>query len=344
MRITESNLQSQSSASSYSRLSRESALDVSVRRADTSAAGNQSPQGKPELPSTFVQLSSESVAAQTATSDTESFDPKLSLLISLIERLTGHKIRLFDAASIGNAQTTTQADAAALEQQRENTRSPQVEWSIHFESKTIHEEAEQANYQAKGSVTTADGRKIDFELGLTMQRYERTESSTTFDAGNAPKKKDPLVLNLSTDQVRLTGQTISFDLNLDGQNDKLAKLAAGSGYLVLDRNKNGKIDDGSELFGPTSGDGFSELSTLDSDGNGWIDENDAAFTALAVWRPGEGSSSLSEAGVGAIALDKRATPYTLKANGSEAGNVRTTGVFLTEEGEAKTIQQIDLVA
>lgn len=329
MRITESTLATQSSAFAYSRQQQQRSIEIRVG------------SGEPDrsAPSSLVELSDDALATQESTGHDEQFDPKLSLLISLIERLTGKAVQLFDASELAGGQATTTPPAPAPDRE-----AGALEWSIHIESSTVREEAEEARYQAKGSVTTADGRKIDFELGLSLQRYARTETRQSLDAGNAPKKKDPLVLNLSTDQVRLTGDSIRFDLNLDGEQDKLATLAAGSGYLVLDRNRNGKIDDGRELFGPASGDGFSELSTLDSDGNGWIDEADAAFAQLAVWRPGEASVSLAEAGVGAIALERRATPYTLKVGDAEAGSLRTTGVFLTEAGEAKTIQQIDLVA
>ena len=93
-----------------------------------------------------------------------------------------------------------------------------------------------------------------------------------------------------------------FDLDSDGTREKLP-LVSGSGF-AFDRNANGRIDDGRELFGPASGDGFSELARLDDDANGWIDEADAAWSQLRVWRPdaaGKGSvRSLSEVGVGAL--------------------------------------------
>ena len=51
-------------------------------------------------------------------------------------------------------------------------------------------------------------------------------------------------------------------------------LGKGSGFLALDKDGNGKIDDGNELFGTKSSDGFGDLREYDSDGSGWIDEND----------------------------------------------------------------------
>lgn len=332
MKIADSTLQMQSSSYAYTRSTQESELEISVRTPGSSSTSLTSNTDA----STLVSLSSASLSSQQAS---ENLDPRLSLLIAVIEKLTGHKIKLVNLADTQSADSTPQS--AQKSPQTANT--PGTEWSIHFSFTSVHEEAQQTSYQAKGSVTTADGRTISFNAGLMMQRYERTESSFSFDATNAAKKTDPLVLNLSTDQVRLTGSSVAFDLNSDGSKEKLATLASGSAYLVLDRNHNGKIDNGSELFGPASGDGFSDLSQLDSDQNGWIDENDAAYAQLAVWNPGGNMESIADAGVGAVALQNRATPYTIKEAGKELGSVRATGIFLTESGEARTIQQVDMV-
>jgi len=331
MKITDSTLQMQSSSYSYARSTQESELEVSVRTPGTTTSLNSSTDA-----SALVSLSSAALGSQQAS---DNLDPRLSLLIAVIEKLTGHKIKLVNLADTQGTGNATQPAPKSTP----TATTPSTEWSIHFSSTSVHEEAQQTSYQAKGNVTTADGRSISFSAGLMMQRYERTETSVSFDATNAPKRTDPLVLNLSTDQVRLTGSSVAFDLNSDGSKEKLAVLTSGSAYLVLDRNHNGKIDNGSELFGPASGNGFSDLSQLDSDHNGWIDENDAAYSQLAVWNPGGTMKSLADAGVGAIALQNRATPYTLKEGGKELADVRATGIFLTESGEAKTIQQVDMV-
>ena len=89
----------------------------------------------------------------------------------------------------------------------------------------------------------------------------------------------------------------------------------GAGLLDLDKNADGKSNDGKELFGPTSGNGFAELAALDSDGNGWIDENDPAFQQLKVWTKdasGEDHlSSLAQAKVGALFLGNASTPFSM---------------------------------
>ena len=54
-------------------------------------------------------------------------------------------------------------------------------------------------------------------------------------------------------------------------------------FLALDLNGDGRINNGSELFGALSGNGFADLAQYDSDANGWIDENDEIFQRLKVW-------------------------------------------------------------
>ena len=117
---------------------------------------------------------------------------------------------------------------------------------------------------------------------------------------------------------RLPGAGVShpIDLDADGDKENINFATGGSGFLALDRNGDGKINDGSELFGATSGDGFADLATLDSDHNGWIDENDAAYTQLRVWTKDSAGndqlSTLKQANVGAINLSSVATPFDLK--------------------------------
>jgi hypothetical protein len=142
----------------------------------------------------------------------------------------------------------------------------------------------------------------------------------------------------------LTGGKVSFDLNSDGVPEDISFVGAGSGFLVLDSNGDGKVNDGQELFGPQTGNGFSELAGYDSDGNGWIDEGDAVFSKLRIWTQ-DGLHTLPQQGIGAISTSSAETPFALKdGNGGLQGEVRGTGVFLFESGSAGTIQQVDLAA
>ncbi len=208
-------------------------------------------------------------------------------------------------------------------------------------------EQENTSFATVGKVRTEDGREIDFNVNLTMSRqfeeYYSHELGMQFAACI-----DPLVINLGGEVGAVSDQTFYFDLDCDGEDDKIAQLCQGSGFLALDRNGNGQIDDGSELFGTKSGDGFADLAEFDLDGNGWIDENDEVWDRLQIWTKDENGKNilytLREAGVGAIALGHVATDFAIKdENNENRAQVRSSGIYLYEDGRAGTIQQVDLV-
>ena len=154
-------------------------------------------------------------------------------------------------------------------------------------------------------------------------------------AGDAIRK-DPLVINFDAPTAMLADNKFSFDIDCDGSPDQISRLMAGSGFLSLDLNNDGKINDGSELFGPQSGDGFSDLSLYDSDKNGWIDENDMIFERLRIWTKDEYGNdtlfALGEKGIGAIYLGSAGTTFSLRGEGNEEMVIRKTGIFLRENG------------
>ena len=214
-----------------------------------------------------------------------------------------------------------------------------------------HEEQETTNFSAKGTVKTADGREIDFNLSLSMSRSFKEAYGGTVDFGeklNQAALCDPLVINLDTAAAKVSDQSFYFDLDADGKLDKISHLSPGSGFLALDKNEDGKINDGKELFGTASGNGFGDLAAYDQDNNGWIDEKDEIFTKLRIWTKDDKGRdilyTLKEAGVGAICLKHAATDFALKSYEDNSTNalVRQTGVFLYENGKTGTVQHLDL--
>ena len=156
------------------------------------------------------------------------------------------------------------------------------------------------------------------------------------------------VINLDADVADVTDQKFYFDLDQDGEEEALSTLQSGSGFLALDRNGDGSINDGGELFGASSGNGFADLAEYDLDGNGWIDEADEVFERLVIWTPNaDGTSTcyrLKEQGVGAICLQNVVTDFTLQDDSQTTnGAIRRTGIFLRETGEVGTVQHVDLV-
>lgn len=217
-----------------------------------------------------------------------------------------------------------------------------LEWSL--QGRETISESEQLTVCGSGTIRTADGRCIDFDLDLQLARSEKTER--VWGESGKVELRDPLVLNFAGKAAELSGDRLDFDLDSDGTQESIAGLGRGCGYLVLDRNGNGRVDCGKELFGAQSGDGFADLAAYDGDGNGWIDEADAVFKQLAIWRGGSGLdqlSGLAEAGVGALWLGQVDSPFTLKGeDGSLLGQMRATGLWLSEAGAVNTMQQIDL--
>ncbi len=271
-------------------------------------------------------------------------DPVLQLIKSMLEMLTGRVIRLFSAAEIQAPPAVELTDPQQTAQA--GRPQPSAGFGIEYERHEVRTESEQTAFQAEGTVRTADGKEIRFQLEITMQRSFREESHFSLRAGDG-RKKDPLVINFGGTAAQLQSQRFRFDIEGQGRADSVPLLAKGSGFLALDLNGNGKIDSGLELFGPASGDGFADLARHDGDGNGWIDENDPVFGKLRVWAPsaqGGGTlASLREKQVGALFLGKQATPFELRDGVNRSlGAVRASGIFLAENGSAGTLQQIDL--
>ncbi len=207
---------------------------------------------------------------------------------------------------------------------------------------TTQHETERTLVKTSGLIQTTDGREIGFSLDIDMHRESHRKTVETF------RYIDPLVINFSGTAAQLSDEKRSFDLNNDGIAEEIAQLQSGSGFLALDLNGDGVINNGGELFGPSTGDGFQELALFDDDNNHWIDENDEIYEKLAVWtKDGSGRDllqKLSEAGIGAIHLGAVDSGFSLKNTANDTmGQVVSTGIAITEKGEIKTIQQIDLV-
>ncbi len=208
------------------------------------------------------------------------------------------------------------------------------------------EEYEETSFSSTGVVKTADGREISFGVDVTMSRefsqYYRQEGISV------QAMCDPLVINLDNNIPDLSDQKFYFDLDADGEKEEISNLMSGSGFLSLDKNEDGVINDGNELFGTQNGDGFADLAKYDEDGNGWIDESDSVFEQLKIWvKDAQGNDSLyslKDKNVGAIYLGNQNTDFTLRSGGTGNvnGAIRKTGIFLYEDGMAGTLSHLDM--
>ncbi len=221
-----------------------------------------------------------------------------------------------------------------------------TEARVDIRQQHFFQEAERLQMGAMGTITTDDGRKVDFALGLDMARNFELEESLTQQVA-ARTLIDPLVISLDGGAAGLTSSSFSFDLDADGSEEEISFVSQGSGFLALDMNRDGQINDGSELFGTQGTEGFADLARYDGDGNKWIDENDEIFADLKVWTRNEQGEdqllSLKDAGVGAIYLGSTASSFDLTdSENNLLGQVKRSGVFLTEQGQVASIQELDL--
>lgn len=260
----------------------------------------------------------------------------------MLEALTGKKIRL----RVIDPEELNRKPGPDFELPPDAARQGREGWGVEYDRTTTHYESERTTFAAEGLIRTADGQEIGFLLKLEMSREDLTTTSESFRAGDAVKV-DPLVLTFDGNGAQLTDSKFAFDLDHDGDMESISFVGSGSGILVLDRNRDGVVNDGSELFGPSSGNGFRELAMLDEDRNGWIDENDAAYQNLWLWtRTVDGKDTLTglkEKNVGAIYLGNVPTPFDIKSGATLNGQVARTGIFVTEDGGAGAVQQVDLV-
>jgi hypothetical protein len=202
---------------------------------------------------------------------------------------------------------------------------------------TVHKEC--LNVKMDGCIQT-DTQKIKLDIDLSF-------SSTFVEKHQLTKTMfyDPLVLNFEGELPNLDSQKFSFDIDCDGECDQISKLGEGNGFLALDKNNNNSIDDGTELFGTQSGNGFYDLRRYDDDNNGWIDENDSILDSLRIWKKTDTEDelvALGEMGIGAIYLGYSEQDFDLKTYDNETlGRVRSNGLFLNENGSSGIVSQID---
>jgi len=152
------------------------------------------------------------------------------------------------------------------------------------------------------------------------------QSQLNVTVGTAAKPQpvqqtDPLVLDLAGNGFTTRGldDAVRFDLTGDGRPESISAPKGDDALLALDRNGNGRIDSGKELFGDQHGasNGFAELSKYDDNRDGRIDQQDSVFEQLSLLRfDAQGrqqQQTLAEAGVSAIHLQAQNVKQALGA-------------------------------
>ena len=261
-----------------------------------------------------------------------------TLVEKLVEMVTGKRVKIRIAEPFPTCSEEAEAGGA-------DGGAARAGWSLEYDYSRYERESESSSFNASGIVTTADGKEIAFRLDLTMRREHESYLDLHVRMGDAAVS-DPLVIDLDGAGARLSGVRFEFDLDGNGDPENVPMLERGNGFLVLDLGGDGVIGSGLEMFGPASGDGFAELAGYDADGNRWIDEADPVFKDLRVWIKTQGEDSLlslCDLGIGAIFLGRTGTPFALRdSEEGTLGEVRTTGLYLREDGTAGAVQQLDL--
>lgn len=267
--------------------------------------------------------------------DFASLDPQLQKIIQALEILTGKKIRI----KLFHPGHNKSEGAHPNNNDQTQAQTQRLGWGIEYSYEKTETNSQKLQFASAGNITLEDGRKIDFQLTMSMQHTTMKHESLSFKAGDA--LIDPLVIQFQDGAVEFTNAKTNLDLNLDGKDEEFSFVGSGSGFLTLDKNNDGVINDGSELFGPNSGDGFDDLRVYDQDNNNWIDENDTVFDKLKVWTKDEEGNenfySLKDLGIGALYLQNVNTQFEF-----DEGNLAKSSIFLRENGSAGIISEIDL--
>ncbi|RMG28337.1 MAG: hypothetical protein D6721_08615, partial [Gammaproteobacteria bacterium] len=180
-----------------------------------------------------------------------------------------------------------------------------------------------------------------------------------YNTARSWNRRDPLAIDLDRDGIETVGtdgySTVLFDHDGDGRRSGTGWVARDDGLLVLDRNGNGRIDSGAELFGidtvksngQRATDGFDALRDLDANHDGVLDARDPRFAEVRIWQdrdqdgvtdPGE-LSTLTERGILAIDLHERIHVHRY-ANGNQQTAEST---YRREDGTTGTLGTLELV-
>jgi len=279
-----------------------------------------------------------------------SFEESLKAISEAKEGSSSDKQYLGTKGELWDGLINTISNTGSLDQSinpssdRLSTPGPSGRVTLLFNSEEKVSEYEKTDFASTGKVITADGREIEFDLALSMERGYATTRTEEYEV--IVELRDPLVFNFAGNAADLTDEKFSFDLDADGDEELISYLAGESGMLALDLNEDGIINDGTELFGALSGNGFADLAAYDEDGNGFIDEGDSVFDDLLIWRKTEDIdelTSLQQNDVGAIYLGSVDTSFDIKGENNETnGRIRSSGIYLAESGTVGTVQQIDM--
>lgn len=227
---------------------------------------------------------------------------------------------MFDALSAPRP-SSSPASPRPLDEELENAANESINYQILRRTLGIEDEDKPSEI-ARELRQTAEPPAVSSSAAVVSQALiDQRGLELSVNIGQAPQQVDPLVLDLAGNGFSTSGlsRPVRFDLDADGRLDSISVPTGDDALLALDRNGNGRIDDGRELFGDQHGaaNGFAELARFDDNGDGRIDAADAVFDRLRLLRFDESGRQqlqpLSSAGVSAIDLRARDVGIALGA-------------------------------
>lgn len=282
----------------------------------------------------------EPTGAEAAEASISRVEQRFQKMISVLERMFGIKVQLYEGPDPNKAPRTpsTEEETPSGQQRRADIAMREYHHVI---------EAESSQVAIQGKLELNDGRKldVDFRLDMARSREEEFWGEMVISGG---RQVDPLVVNLNGNVAQLTNQRTQFDLDGDGKDEQVAFATGDSAFLAIDKNSNGTIDDGNELFGPKSGSGFADLAKYDDNGDGLIDQLDDIWKELVLVQRDESGKesllSLQDVGISAFVLERTRSPFSLfNDQGERTGVVRETGLYVRDDGSVDSLQHVDLV-
>ena len=248
-------------------------------------------------------------------------------------------IKLYDAIMNDYGWMFTLVGVDMTELNRYNVELDKIE-SAYITMNSKMQEVERIDRNSDGIITPE-------EIQINVAEVKTSEKT---------QKYDPLILDLNKNG-KYTSDAVNgvhFDYSGDGFAERTAWVEDGDGLLVYDKNGNGIIDDGNELFGDktvmqdgtVATNGFSALEDFDSNGDGKINSDDEQFELLQVWvdSNNDGVSqqdelfSLCDLGIKELSLSV-ATYNKVDENGNIIG--RKSSVTY-EDGSVGEMAELDL--
>jgi len=207
-------------------------------------------------------------------------------------------------------------------------------FEVGFEQRAVRGEAVFVVF-VRGVGTPVAGRGIDFD-GDEAVTGEAASYALALTVTVLPANtQSPIVIDLNGDGVKtvaLAHSSGAFDLLNSGSAVRSGWISAEDGFLAIDANGNGAIDDRSELFGGAVGEGFAKLARLDSNLDGAVDAKDERFAELKIWQDRNGNHATDAGELGSLAdygIVSLSTRYVM-APEIQSGN------WLLERGTATT--------